>query len=156
MTTATMTTATMTTATVGAPPTVAPLAIPRGGPQTLLRLEGAVVLVAALAAYAHLGGGWGHFALLFLVPDLSLLGYLAGPRVGAAVYNTGHSHAVPVTLATIAWLVGSPALLLAALIWIAHIGFDRLLGYGLKYGSGFRDTHLGRVGRGVTASASAR
>lgn len=131
--------------------TTAPIVIPLGAPQLLLRLEGAIVLGAALAAYAHQGGGWGVFAALFLVPDLSLLGYLAGPRIGAAVYNAGHSHAVPATLAAVAWLVVSPALLLGATIWVAHIGFDRMLGYGLKYASGFRDTHLGRVGHASKA-----
>ena len=150
MTTDTLTLPAATTATTATAAATA-IVIPRGAPQLLLRLEGAIVLAAALAAYAHQGGGWGGFAALFLVPDLSLLGYLAGPRIGAAVYNAGHSHAVPATLAAIAWLVGSPALLLGATIWVAHIGFDRMLGYGLKYASGFRDTHLGRVGRAPKA-----
>ncbi|MBL8948700.1 MAG: DUF4260 domain-containing protein [Myxococcales bacterium] len=144
----------MTTDTLTRPATsdtTTAIVIPRGAPQLLLRLEGAIVLAGALVAYAHQGGGWGVFAALFLVPDLSLLGYLAGPRIGAAVYNAGHSHAVPATLAAIAWLVGSPALLLGATIWVAHIGFDRMLGYGLKYASGFRDTHLGRVGHAPEA-----
>lgn len=145
-----MTTDTMTLPATATATTTA-IVIPRGAPQLLLRLEGAIVLVAAIAAYAHQGGGWGVFAALFLVPDLSLLGYLAGPRIGAAVYNTGHSHALPATLAAVAWLVGSPALLLGATIWVAHIGFDRMLGYGLKYSSGFRDTHLGQVGHAKTA-----
>jgi hypothetical protein len=139
------------TLTLPAATTTTAIVIPRGAPSLLLRLEGAIVLAAALAAFAHQGGGWGVFAALFLVPDLSLLGYLAGPRIGAAVYNAGHSHAVPATLAAIAWLVGSPALLLGETIWVAHIGFDRMLGYGLKYTSGFRDTHLGRVGHGDAA-----
>jgi hypothetical protein len=145
----------MTTDTLTLPATTATATattvIPRGAPSLLLRLEGAIVLAGAIAAFAHQGGGWGMFAALFLVPDLSLLGYLAGPRIGAAVYNAGHSHAMPATLAAVAWLVGSPALLLGATIWVAHIGFDRMLGYGLKYTSGFRDTHLGRVGHGDAA-----
>lgn len=123
----------------------------RGVPRTLLRVEGALLFAAALVAYAHLGGRWGWFAALFLVPDLSLLGYLANPRVGAAVYNAGHSYAGPALLAAASVALGAPSLLLGAAIWIAHVGFDRALGYGLKYGTAFGDTHLGRVGRGARA-----
>jgi len=118
----------------------------QGTPRAILRLEGAVVLGAALLAYAHLGGSWSWFALLFLVPDLSMLGYLAGPGLGAAAYNVGHSHLSPALLAAASVALSAPALLLGAAIWIAHIGFDRMLGYGLKYGTAFGDTHLGRVG----------
>lgn len=119
----------------------------QGGPRLLLRVEGALVLGAALLAYAHLGGTWGWFALLFLLPDLSLLGYLAGPRVGAAVYNAGHSHLAPALLVGASLALHTPTLLLGAAIWAGHIGFDRMLGYGLKYATAFGDTHLGQVGR---------
>jgi hypothetical protein len=118
-----------------------------GAPRVVLRLEGALVLLAATAAYAHLGVGWKLFAALFLVPDLSMLGYLLGRRVGAAAYNTGHSYIGPALLAAAALWAGHAALLPVALIWIAHIGFDRMLGYGLKYGSTFGATHLGSLGR---------
>jgi Domain of unknown function (DUF4260) len=117
-----------------------------GGPKVILRLEGLALLAGALFAYHHVGLGWGWFAALFLVPDLSLLGYLTGPRTGAIVYNTGHSTVGPAALA----LVGlhAPAVLPFAAIWFAHVGFDRALGYGLKYASAFGDTHLGKIGRG--------
>ena len=118
----------------------------RGGPRLLLRLEGAVALAAALAAYAHLGGSWGWFAALFLVPDLSMLGYLAGPRLGAASYNAAHSYVGPALLALASLALSAPSLLLGVALWAAHVGFDRLLGYGLKYATAFGDTHLGRVG----------
>ncbi len=118
-----------------------------GGVRGLLRLEGAVVLAAALAAYAHFGAGWGVFALWVLAPDLSMLGYLAGPRAGAALYNAAHSYAGPVALLALGVLAAMPWAVAGALIWCAHIGFDRALGYGLKYTSGFGFTHLGRVGR---------
>lgn len=119
------------------------------GPRLMLRLEGGVMLLAAVLGYRALGGSWGFFAAVFLVPDLSMLGYLAGPRVGAFLYNAGHSLLGPAVLAGIALLTAplSTAMLLAV-IWVAHIGFDRALGYGLKYSSSFFDTHLGRVGRG--------
>jgi hypothetical protein len=115
-----------------------------GVPKLLLRLEGAAVLAAAAIAYSQIGGGWGLFALLFLVPDLSMLGYLAGPRSGAAVYNFGHSYLAPGALGAAGLLAGMPMLLSIALIWVAHIGFDRALGYGLKYATAFKHTHLGR------------
>jgi len=117
-----------------------------GGVRSLLRLEGLVVLLASVAAYAQLGAGWGAFAMLFLVPDLSFLGYLAGARTGAAVYNLAHSYVGPVALLALGTLADLPVVLAIGLIWCAHIGFDRMLGYGLKYASGFAATHLGRIG----------
>ena len=117
-----------------------------GGVRATLRIEGAVVLVAAVVAYSQLGAGWGAFAMLFLLPDLSFLGYLAGPRVGAATYNAAHSYIGPVAMLVIASLGDAPVAMAAGLIWCAHIGFDRALGYGLKYATGFADTHLGRIG----------
>lgn len=118
-----------------------------GGVRLLLRVEGVVVLAAALAAYAQFGLGWGVFALWLLVPDLSLLGYLAGPRAGAALYNAAHSYAGPVALLALGVLAAMPWAVAGGLIWCAHIGLDRALGYGLKYASGFGHTHLGRIGR---------
>ncbi|MDM0082694.1 DUF4260 domain-containing protein [Variovorax sp. J31P179] len=117
-----------------------------GGVRLLLRLEGLVVLAASLAGYSQLGAGWGSFALMFLLPDLSWLGYLAGPRQGAAAYNAAHSYLGPVALLALGGLGGQPVALALGLVWCAHIGFDRMLGYGFKYASGFGHTHLGRLG----------
>jgi len=117
-----------------------------GGVRLLLRAEGLMVLAASVAAYAQFGAGWGWFAALFLLPDLSFAAYLAGPRWGALVYNAAHSYLGAVGLLAVGVLGASPLLLAAALVWCAHIGFDRLLGYGLKYGAGFGHTHLGRLG----------
>jgi len=77
---------------------------------------------------------------------LSMLGYLGGPKLGARIYNAIHSYVTPATLAVTALLLKSPALLPYALIWMNHIGVDRLLGYGLKYPAGFKWTHLGTPG----------
>lgn len=118
-----------------------------GAPRTLLRLEALTVLAGAIIAYHWLGGGWGRFAALFLVPDLSMLAYFAGPRLGAVSYNAAHSYIGPALLALIALAGMMPLAGVLASIWAAHIGFDRVLGYGLKYTSGFGDTHLGRIGR---------
>ena len=122
------------------------------GLRVMLRLEGLAMLVAAIAGYRALGGTWGFFAATCLLPDLSLLGYLAGPTIGAIAYNTGHSLLGPLLLAGAGLLAGSPMALSCTLIWVAHIGFDRALGYGLKYTSAFGDTHLGRVGHAPPAA----
>jgi hypothetical protein len=118
-----------------------------GGVGAVLRFEGAGVFAAAIAIYAHAGLSWLAFVILFLAPDLSMLAYLVGPRAGALAYNLAHTYALALPLALAGFAFGSPAILALALILIAHIGFDRMLGYGLKYASGFGDTHLGRVGR---------
>ena len=130
-----------------------------GLPLVLLRLEGLAILAGASIRYGDLapasGWGWESFAILFLVPDLSMLGYLIGRRVGAIGYNIGHSYLLPALLAAGGWWYGAAIGQIVALIWIAHIGFDRAMGYGLKYGSGFGDTHLGRKGRAVSAASAA-
>ena len=119
-----------------------------GGVRGLLRLEGAAVAIVALVLYGRSDAGWGLFAALILVPDLAFLGYLAGARVGAIAYNITHSLIGPGLLLLAALLLpGAAAALPVTLIWIAHIGIDRALGYGLKYGAGFGFTHLGRIGR---------
>lgn len=111
-------------------------------PITLLRAEGAALLAFTLIAYAHSGGNWILFAVLLLAPDLSALGYLAGTSIGAACYNLAHTTVLPLALGAYAVLGGQTALLPFALIWLAHIGMDRLLGYGLKYPDSFTHTHL--------------
>lgn len=119
----------------------------RGGVRAVLRLEATLLFALALWAYGRWGVGWGMFAACFLLPDLAFFGYLAGPRIGALAYNTTHALAGPLALLALAIAGGGRTLLAAGLIWIAHVGFDRMLGYGLKYASGFRATHLGRIGR---------
>ena len=118
-----------------------------GVPRVVLRAEGAALLAAATFIYWQTGAAWWLFAALFFAPDLSFLGYVGGPRVGAIVYNAAHTLIGPLVLALAGLLLPAPTLTAIALIWIAHIGFDRLLGYGLKYGAGFGYTHLGPIGR---------
>ena len=119
-----------------------------GGVRALLRTEGLVLLVLSVAFYAETGASWQRFALLFLAPDLSFAFFLFGSRAGALAYNAAHSTIGPLLLAAASRFAPQLALLFPfALIWLAHVGFDRTLGYGLKYASGFSDTHLGRIGR---------
>lgn len=118
-----------------------------GGPRLLLRLEGAALAVAAILFFAWLGASWWLFAGLILAPDLSLLGYLLGRRVGAAIYNAGHVTLGPMLLCLAGIMAGLPVMLAIGLVWLAHVGIDRAVGYGLKYPNGFGFTHLGRIGR---------
>jgi hypothetical protein len=118
-----------------------------GGLRTLLRLEGLALFAGMTLLYAVWDGSWWIYAILFLVPDLSFAAYLAGPRVGAVFYNAAHSYLAPMTLMVAGFSMSSPLVLSIAMIWLAHIGFDRALGYGLKYNAGFGFTHLGRIGR---------
>jgi hypothetical protein len=116
-------------------------------PIALQRIEGGVMLVLAVILYWKVAGAWWLFIVLILAPDLFMLGYLRGPRIGGAIYNLGHVGLLPGILGVVG-IFGSASLAIdIALIWFGHIGGDRLLGYGLKLPSGFQDTHLGRIGR---------
>jgi hypothetical protein len=119
------------------------------GTTIILRLEGLALAIACLWLFALFHQSWWLFAALILVPDLSMLAYLAGPRVGAALYNAVHSWVLVVALFFLAFYPGSgsPFLLSLPFILGAHIGIDRALGFGLKHRTGFHDTHLGRLGR---------
>ena len=114
-------------------------------PSQLLRLEGLAVGVGAVALYFDAGFGWLLFLLLILVPDLSMVGYAGGPNVGAIAYDAVHTYVGPVALGALGVLLGEETAVQIALIWFAHIGVDRFLGYGLKYPTAFKDTHLQRV-----------
>jgi hypothetical protein len=118
-----------------------------GGVRLVLRFEGLCVLIAALVAYSKFGLGWGTFALFFLTPDISFLGYLAGPKIGAVSYNVAHSYVGAMACLIASLVLPVPTILTVGIIWFAHIGFDRAFGYGLKYSEGFGFTHLGRIGR---------
>jgi hypothetical protein len=118
-----------------------------GSVRTVLRLEGLAMLATATTGYFVLGGNPWFFALLFFAPDLSFLFYTAGPRTGALAYNTVHSYLLPAVLGALGWLTGTDLLWQLALVFAAHIGFDRSFGYGLKYATAFNATHLGTVGK---------
>lgn len=113
--------------------------------ESLLRSEGLVGLVVGIVLYTRLEGSWLLFALLFLVPDISMIGYLRDQKIGAAAYNAIHTYLGPALLGAVAWWLGSVLIGQLAVIWMSHIGFDRMLGFGLKYPSGFGDTHLGML-----------
>ena len=120
-----------------------------GSVRLLLRLEGVVLFAGMTLLYGLWEGSWGVYAALFLAPDLSFAAYIGGPKLGSIVYNAAHSYLGPVALMTVGLAVAAPLTLSLAMIWLAHIGIDRALGYGLKYQAGFAFTHLGRIGRGA-------
>lgn len=113
----------------------------------VIRMEWAAAALGIILIYPVTGQGWWLFAALALAPDLFMLGYLAGPRIGAIAYNLVHVTIVPLALGVAGFWAASPILTAIALIWLFHIAVDRALGYGLKLPTGFQDTHLGRIGR---------
>ena len=114
-------------------------------PRRVLKIEGLAVAGGALALYFHFGYGWVLLVVLVLAPDLAMLGYLAGPRLGALAYDLAHTEVWPIALAVAGVLADWRVPVELALVWLVHIGVDRLLGYGLKYPTAFKDTHLQRV-----------
>ncbi|HET7884988.1 MAG TPA: DUF4260 domain-containing protein [Bradyrhizobium sp.] len=118
-----------------------------GGLRSVLRLEGLALFAGMTLLYFLWGGPWWLYVVLFLSPDLSFLGYLAGAKIGAWTYNVMHSTVIPLGMLTVGFGFAPPLVLSLALIWLAHIGFDRALGYGLKYSTGFGFTHLGKIGK---------
>ena len=114
-------------------------------PRLLLHAEGLALFAAGLALYIDGSYSIVALVLLFLVPDLSALGYLVNKRVGAVAYDSVHTEALPIALGTIGVLADAETATQVALIWLIHIGVDRMAGYGLKYPTAFKDTHLQRV-----------
>ena len=115
--------------------------------KNLLRLEEFFLLVLALFLFSELDYGWGWYALLFLAPDLSMVGYLANPRLGAWTYNLVHHKGLAVTLYILGAVFLIPWLRFAGTLLLGHSSFDRVFGYGLKHEDAFQNTHLGRIGR---------
>jgi len=114
-------------------------------PAVLLKLEGAAVFALSLYAYHALHAGWLLFAVLILAPDLFMLGYLVNVKAGAALYNLVHTYTLPLAMLGVAYGLHRHDVAAVALIWLAHISMDRMLGYGLKYPTFFKDTHLQRL-----------
>jgi hypothetical protein len=119
----------------------------QGAVKRLLQLEGLALFAATLGMYAKLGASWKLYAILFLVPDLAMAFYIAGPRAGAFAYNATHSTLGPISTLAIGYFLDVPLALQVGLIWAGHVGIDRAFGFGLKYATAFGDTHLGRIGR---------
>ncbi|GFN31390.1 DUF4260 domain-containing protein [Paenibacillus xylaniclasticus] len=111
----------------------------------ILRLESLLVLAGAIVSYAELGYSWILFGILFFLPDAAMVGYLINKGVGARIYNLFHNYAAPMVLLAAGYFFTESLPVSMALIWIAHIAMDRAIGYGLKYATDFKDTHLQRI-----------
>jgi hypothetical protein len=116
-------------------------------PRRILMFEGFALFALCIFVYSKLGFSWWLFAALILAPDLGMIGYLRGPKLGSQLYNVVHITPLPLALGVYGYLSDWRLGIALAAIWLAHIGMDRMLGYGLKYESGFSNTHLGRVGK---------
>ena len=114
-------------------------------PNVMLRMEGTAVLLASMIAYGYLGYNWWVFALLLMWSDLSFIAYALDKRFGSVVYNIVHSYPLPLLLVGASFFFSWPVGLQFALIWLAHIGMDRLFGYGLKYPGEFKTTHMSNI-----------
>ena len=143
----------MTTSTATFTGVTQPVAAPgvpgmtNGAVRTWLRLEGLAAFAAGLGVFGASGGNWLLIVPLLLLPDVSAVGYLAGPRVGAFTYNAIHNWVPGLAVLRAGSVAGLTGVLIAGSILVAHVGMDRAVGYGLKLPSSFQDTHLGRMGR---------
>ena len=115
--------------------------------KSLVRLEELFLGILAFYWFLSLPVHWWWFFVLLLAPDLSMIAYLFGPRVGGAVYNLVHHRAISAGLVILGGVLHAPGLQVAGLIVFAHSSFDRALGYGLKHTDSFQHTHLGMIGR---------
>jgi hypothetical protein len=115
--------------------------------KTILRFEELAGFLFSIYVFSLLSYPWWLYLLLFLTPDLSLLGYAAGPRVGAFTYNLVHHKAVSLGLIIMGGVLSVPVVLLAGSVLLGHSSLDRVIGYGLKYSDSFKHTHLGTIGR---------
>jgi hypothetical protein len=112
----------------------------------ILRLEGLIVLICTLLTFKHFSlASWKTFFLFFFFPDISFLGYVVGKKFGSIFYNVMHSYTAPLVIGALMWAGYFVDFSYLIIIWIGHIGFDRALGYGLKYSTGFEYTHLGII-----------
>ncbi len=124
-----------------------------GSVRLWLRAEGLAAGIAGVLVYSWLGGQWLPLVVLLFVPDISMVGYLRDARLGAQLYNLAHNWAVVLLVLGLGFLTGQTWLSLAGSILVAHVGVDRVAGYGLKYPTSFAETHLGRIGRRQVQSA---
>ncbi len=116
-------------------------------PTIFLRIEGFIICTLSIFGYSLVSGDWLMFFLLLFMPDVTILGYTINSRIGAFIYNIGHSYSLPLILGVLSAVAENLNGSIIALIWLAHIGLDRMCGFGLKYPHGFKHTHLGIIGR---------
>jgi len=117
----------------------------------LIKLEEAALFLLSICLWGQLHYAWYWWLVWILAPDLSMLAYTAGDRIGAIGYNIVHHKAVAVVIYLAGWYLHDRLTQSVGLILLAHSCMDRAMGYGLKYFSGFSDTHLGKIGKAARA-----
>jgi Domain of unknown function (DUF4260) len=118
-----------------------------GMPARFLRVDAAILFAFSIWLFAIQGLAWWWYPALLLVPDIFMLGYLVNTKLGAFVYNVGHSMFPGLILLGVGVATASPLTAAIGAIWLGHVGWDRSLGYGLKYHDAFQHTHLGVIGK---------
>lgn len=113
----------------------------------LIKLEEAALFILGIYLFSLLDYAWWWFPALLLIPDLSMVGYLAGNKIGAYLYNMFHHRALAIAVYLFGIYAGNQGVQLAGVILFAHSNMDRMFGYGLKYEKGFKFTHLGEIGK---------
>jgi hypothetical protein len=118
-------------------------------PRSIVQLEGAALTLLGVYLFAR-GVDAGHwswwlFAALILAPDLAILAFLIDKRLGAIAYNIVHAYVWPAALAAYGIVAEVHVPIGISLIWATHISIDRALGFGLKYPTDFKDTHIQRL-----------
>lgn len=111
----------------------------------MIALEYLIAFLVSVFFYWYFAFSFLYFFLLLFLPDITMLGYIVNTKIGALFYNIGHSLVVPAILVIIGFITVAPPLLMATIIWLAHIFLDRMLGYGLKYDDAFSKTHLQQI-----------
>ena len=122
-----------------------------GRPRRYLQIDGLVLFIAMIVLFAATHQHWWIFPVLLFVPDVFILGYLKNPRLGAFLYNVGHSYLAPTVTIFVGWRASSLLTMAIGIIWLGHVGLDRFLGYGLKYDDNFKTTHLGNLSKAKTS-----
>lgn len=115
--------------------------------KSLLKIEQLTILILCLLFFYHLQYNWWWFIGLFFVPDISMVGYAVNHKVGGIFYNILHHKSLPIVVLILGYLMSESVVLMIGTIWLAHISFDRMLGYGLKHLDHFQNTHLGKIGK---------
>lgn len=114
--------------------------------KTLIKVEEAAQFALSIFLFTQLPFALWVYPALLLVPDVSMIGYVMNPKIGAFFYNLFHHKAVAIVIGLLGFYLGNDFILLAGIILFGHSAMDRMFGYGLKFNTGFGDTHLGEIG----------
>jgi len=115
--------------------------------KSIIKLEEIGLFALGIYFFSQMQYAWWWFLVLILLPDLSMIGYIFGNKIGALCYNVAHHRGIAIILYFVGIYYSNPAIQLSGVILFAHSSMDRMFGYGLKYETGFKYTHLGEIGK---------